>query len=86
LFSITFEVGNKCEKKRHRPIEAGGALLPRGLAMNWRDLLPLAARLAGGSNDAEWRSSVSRAYYAVFHDSKFIVPRADRARRTSSSA
>jgi uncharacterized protein (UPF0332 family) len=54
--------------------------------MNWRDLLPLAARLAGGSTEAEWRSAVSRAYYSGFHvarrllsDLRFAVPRADRA-------
>jgi hypothetical protein len=54
--------------------------------MNWRDFLPLAARLAGGATEAEWRSAVSRAYYTGFHvarrlfvDSKFAVPPADRA-------
>jgi hypothetical protein len=54
--------------------------------MNWRDFLPLAARLAGGSTEAEWRSAVSRAYYTAFHvarrllsDLRFTVPRADRA-------
>jgi uncharacterized protein (UPF0332 family) len=54
--------------------------------MNFRDFLPLAARLAGGTTEAEWRSAVSRAYYTAFHvarrlfaDLKFTVPRADRA-------
>jgi uncharacterized protein (UPF0332 family) len=54
--------------------------------MNWRDFLPLAARLAGGTTEAEWRTTVSRAYYAAFHvarrllsDLGFTVPRADRA-------
>jgi len=54
--------------------------------MNWRDFLLLARRLAGGASEAEWRSAVSRAYYAAFHvarsllsDLKFTVPRADRA-------
>jgi uncharacterized protein (UPF0332 family) len=54
--------------------------------MNWRDFLPLAARLAGGTTEAEWRSAVSRAYYTAFHvargllsDLRFTVPRADRA-------
>jgi hypothetical protein len=54
--------------------------------MNWRDFLPLAARLAGGTSEAEWRSAVSRAHYTAFHvarrmftDLKFTVPRADRA-------
>jgi uncharacterized protein (UPF0332 family) len=54
--------------------------------MNWRDFLPLASRLAGGTTEAEWRSAVSRAYYTAFHvarnllsDLKFTVPRAERA-------
>ncbi len=54
--------------------------------MNWRDYLSLAIRLAAGPGEAEWRSAVSRAYYAVFHvarrlftDLGFTVPRADRA-------
>jgi len=54
--------------------------------MNWRDFLPLAARLAAGTTEADWRTAVSRAYYAAFHvarrllaDLNFTVPRADRA-------
>jgi hypothetical protein len=54
--------------------------------MNWRDFLILAARLAAGNNEADWRTAVSRAYYAAFHvarplfsDLGFTVPRADRA-------
>ena len=54
--------------------------------MNFRDFLTLAATLAAGSTEAEWRSAVSRAYYAAFHvgcellrDLAFRVPRADRA-------
>ena len=54
--------------------------------MNWRDFLLLATRLAAGSSEADWRTAVSRAYYAAFHvarrllaDLQFIVPRADRA-------
>jgi len=54
--------------------------------MNGRDFLPLATRLAEGTTEADWRSAVSRAYYAAFHvarrlffDLKFTVPRADRA-------
>jgi uncharacterized protein (UPF0332 family) len=54
--------------------------------MNWRDFIILAGRLSGGSAEAEWRSAVSRAYYAAFHvarsllsDLNFTVPRADRA-------
>jgi hypothetical protein len=34
--------------------------------MNWHDYWSLAARLAAGSNEAEWRTAVSRAYYACF--------------------
>jgi uncharacterized protein (UPF0332 family) len=58
------------------------------MAMNWRDFLPLAARLAAGATEADWRTAVSRAYYAAFHvarrlfaDLGFSVPRADRARQ-----
>lgn len=54
--------------------------------MNWRDFLPLATRLAAGATEADWRTAVSRAYYAAFHvarqllaDLNFAVPRADRA-------
>jgi uncharacterized protein (UPF0332 family) len=54
--------------------------------MNWRDFLLLAARLAIGTTEADWRTAVSRAYYAAFHiarrllaDLNFAVPRADRA-------
>jgi uncharacterized protein (UPF0332 family) len=54
--------------------------------MNWRDFLLLASRLAAGTTEADWRTSVSRAYYAAFHiarrlfaDLSFTVPRADRA-------
>jgi uncharacterized protein (UPF0332 family) len=35
--------------------------------MNWRDFLALAARLAGDATEADWRTAVSRAYYAAFH-------------------
>ena len=54
--------------------------------MNGRDFLPLANQLARGATESEWRSAVSRAYYACFHvarrllsDLGFTVPRADRA-------
>jgi len=54
--------------------------------MNWRDFLALAGRLSTGTTEADWRTAVSRAYYAAFHvarrllaDLKFNVPRADRA-------
>ena len=54
--------------------------------MNWREFLSLAARLASGGAEADWRTAVSRAYYAAFHvarrlfaDLNFTVPRADRA-------
>ena len=62
-----------------------------------RDFLPLAKQLATGSTEAEWRSAISRAYYAAFHvarellqDLGFTVPRAERAhvylsRRLSNS-
>lgn len=50
--------------------------------MNGRDFLPTARRLAGGRDEADWRSAASRAYYAArdlltaFH---FTTPRADHA-------
>jgi uncharacterized protein (UPF0332 family) len=54
--------------------------------MTWRDFLSLAARLATANAEADWRTSISRAYYAAFHvarrlfaDLNFAVPRADRA-------
>jgi uncharacterized protein (UPF0332 family) len=54
--------------------------------MNWRDFLLLAAELAARATEADWRTAVSRAYYAAFHvarrlftDLSFTVPRADRA-------
>jgi len=54
--------------------------------MNWRDFLPLAARSAAGGTEADWRTAISRAYYAAFHvarqllaDLGFAIPRADRA-------
>ena len=54
--------------------------------MDFRDFLTVAFALASGATEAEWRSAVSRAYYAAFHvgcallrDLGFTVPRADRA-------
>src|SRR5690242_5923842 len=54
--------------------------------MNFRDFLPLAAALAKGTTEAEWRTSCSRSYYAAFHVARelllalgFRVPQADRA-------
>jgi hypothetical protein len=57
--------------------------------MNWRDFLSLATRLAAATTEADWRTAVSRAYYAAFHvarrlltDLNFTVPRADRAHQS----
>ena len=54
--------------------------------MDFRDYLSLSITLANGSIEAEWRSAVSRAYYAAFHVARqllmglsFAVPSADRA-------
>ena len=54
--------------------------------MNWSDFLSLASRLSSGGAEAEWRTGVSRAYYAVLNNASriftalnFVVPRADRA-------
>jgi uncharacterized protein (UPF0332 family) len=54
--------------------------------MTGSDFLPLANRLAAASSEAEWRTAISRAYYAAFHVARqlleelgFRVPWADRA-------
>jgi uncharacterized protein (UPF0332 family) len=54
--------------------------------MDGRDFLALAEQWVLGSTEAEWRSAVSRAYYAAFHVARqllrrcgFAVPRADQA-------
>ena len=54
--------------------------------MTGREFLTVARQLAGASTEAEWRSAISRAYYAAFHvarefleELQFVVPRADRA-------
>ncbi len=54
--------------------------------MDFRDFLSVAATLTNGATEAEWRSAISRAYYAAFHvarklllDLGFRVPHADRA-------
>jgi hypothetical protein len=54
--------------------------------MTGRDFLTVAEQLAAGGTEAEWRSAISRAYYAAFHvgrelleDLRFRVPHADRA-------
>jgi uncharacterized protein (UPF0332 family) len=50
------------------------------------DYIALATRLAAGPTEAEWRTAVSRAYYAAFHaarqllsDLGFTIPRAESA-------
>jgi uncharacterized protein (UPF0332 family) len=54
--------------------------------MTGRDFLPLAFRLVAATTEAEWRTAVSRAYYAAFHvarvlfeDLGFAVPRGEQA-------
>ena len=54
--------------------------------MNPRDLLDVANDLVTGLREADWRSAVSRAYYAAFHVARlllrqcgFVVPRTDQA-------
>jgi uncharacterized protein (UPF0332 family) len=54
--------------------------------MSPRDPLDVAAALITGIHEAEWRSAVSRAYYAVFHAARdllrqcgFAVPNGDQA-------
>ena len=54
--------------------------------MNGRDFLAVAKNLLAAPTEADWRTAVSRAYYAAFHvarqllgDLSFRVPRADPA-------
>jgi uncharacterized protein (UPF0332 family) len=54
--------------------------------MDARDFLTLAENLVSGPLEAEWRSAVSRAYYAAFHVARellhhcnFRVPRDEKA-------
>jgi uncharacterized protein (UPF0332 family) len=54
--------------------------------MDPRDFLDVAFDLAGEAREADWRSAVSRAYYAAFHVASellarcgFPVPRGDQA-------
>jgi hypothetical protein len=69
---------------------AAGLPLPHGFdpggAMSSRDLLEVADDLLGGLKEAHWRSAVSRAYYAAFHEARlllrrcgFAVPRGEQA-------
>lgn len=53
--------------------------------MKFRDFLGLAETLAEGTTEAEWRTSISRAYYGSFHlacdflrSLGFRVPRSER--------
>jgi uncharacterized protein (UPF0332 family) len=54
--------------------------------MNPREFLDVAEQLIAGLTEGEWRSAVSRAYYAAFHVSRrllllcgFDVPRGEQA-------
>jgi uncharacterized protein (UPF0332 family) len=54
--------------------------------MNPRDFLSLAEALITELSEADWRTAVSRGYYAAFHVARelleacgFVVPRADQA-------
>jgi hypothetical protein len=54
--------------------------------MNPLDFLEVADELIGGMREADWRSAVSRAYYAAFHVARrllqrcgFTVPDGDQA-------
>jgi uncharacterized protein (UPF0332 family) len=56
--------------------------------MRPRDFLDLADELVIGNGEAEWRSAVSRAYYAAFHVAReflqalgFAVPEAESAHK-----
>lgn len=43
--------------------------------MSTRDLLEVADELLGGLKEAYWRSAVSRAYYAAFHEARHLLQR-----------
>lgn len=43
------------------------------------DFLTLADELAARSDEASWRSAISRAYYAVLHDAYGALPAAQQA-------
>jgi uncharacterized protein (UPF0332 family) len=54
--------------------------------MTGRDFLAVANALAAGPTEAEWRSAISRAYYAAFHTAReflirlrFRVPAGEQA-------
>jgi uncharacterized protein (UPF0332 family) len=54
--------------------------------MNPREFLDVAGDLAVGWREGDWRSAVSRAYYAVFHVARtllrqagFVVPQGEQA-------
>src|SRR4051812_2866511 len=73
------------DPRGHAPTRRPAAVRVRR-PMNGRDFLSSARRLAAGPDEADWRSAVSRAYYAAFHaardllaDLRFRTPRADRA-------
>ncbi|HHV54427.1 MAG TPA: hypothetical protein GXX55_03115 [Firmicutes bacterium] len=40
------------------------------MLFNWQNFLNLSVQLASGVSEAEWRSAISRAYYAVYHISR----------------
>lgn len=40
-----------------------------------RDFLAVATALAAGTTEAEWRSAISRAYYAAFHSARELMSR-----------
>jgi hypothetical protein len=66
---------------------AGMQFLPHSdSGMNPRDFLDVADEWAANNREAEWRSAVSRAYYAAFHVActllrrcGFAVPEADQS-------
>ena len=54
--------------------------------MSPREFLSLADRLLGETTEADWRTAISRAYYAAFHESRellaswgFVIRQADQA-------
>jgi len=54
--------------------------------MNPRDFMDLAWELLGGMKQAEWRSAVSRAYYAAFHVARGLLRQAGFAAPLAENA
>src|ERR1700722_20202957 len=58
----------RCSRAARIPsLVPGHATVQCELIMRWDEFLDTADRLPAGISEGDWRSSISRAYYAVFH-------------------